>query len=75
MNYGPSDFVELSNGSIVAGGYFNSYSGIPVGYICKLTTGATLDNSFNTGLTGFNGYVNKLSLQSTGKIIVGGEFT
>ena len=53
---------------------FILYSGISENRIVRLNTDGTIDSTFNTG-TGFNSGVNTISVQSDGKIIVGGEFT
>ncbi len=65
-----------TDGKIIAGGWMSSYNGATVSKICRLNSNGTLDNSF-TPWTGYNmgfgpGYVHTLSIQSDGKIIVGG---
>ena len=67
-----------SDGKIIIGGYFTSYNGIARNRIARLNTDGTLDTSFNpgTGVSGpFSVTVNTTSIQSDGKIIIGGEFT
>jgi uncharacterized delta-60 repeat protein len=68
--------ISQSDGKIVAGGSFTSYSGSSKGYIVRLNTDGTSDtgSSWNIG-TGFNSNVSTLVTQSDGKIIVGGSFT
>ncbi len=73
-SFSPADFIEQSDGKIICGGYFSSYSGVPFNYICRLNSDATLDTSFSAG-TGFESYVFTLGVQSDGKIIAGGLFT
>ena len=64
-----------SDGKIIIGGNFTSYNGIAINRIARLNTNGTLDTSFNPG-TGANGYgVGTTSIQSDGKIIIGGAFT
>jgi uncharacterized delta-60 repeat protein len=63
-----------SDGKIIAGGNFNSFNGSNVGSIARLNTDGSLDASFNTG-TGYNSEVWTISIQTNGKIIVGGYFT
>jgi uncharacterized delta-60 repeat protein len=66
---------QQTDGKIVVGGFFTSYSGITSSKIIRLNTNGSIDNSFNIGL-GFNsGQVNAIELQSDGKILVGGSFT
>lgn len=70
-----STIVLQSDGKILVGGYaFTLYNGQTSNRIVRLDTDGTLDTSFNIG-TGFNNAVNTISLQSNGKILVGGDFT
>jgi uncharacterized delta-60 repeat protein len=63
------------DGKILVGGSFSTYSGVTRNRIIRLNTGGTIDNTFNIG-DGFNGdYVNEITLQPDGKILVGGRFT
>lgn len=64
-----------SNNKIVLGGIFNNYQGSARKNIVRLNENGTLDTSFNTVGTGFNGKINVVKIQSDGKILVGGEFT
>lgn len=65
-----------SDGKILIGGDYNSYSGTALGFggLVRLNSDGSIDTSFNIG-TGFNQPVKSISLQSNGKIIVGGKFT
>ena len=66
-----------SDGKIIIGGYFTFYNGISRNQITRLNTDGTLDTTFNTG-TGTDGSplsVETTSIQSDGKIIIGGNFT
>ncbi|MFA7379816.1 MAG: T9SS type A sorting domain-containing protein [Bacteroidia bacterium] len=63
-----------SNGKIIIGGEFTSYNGTGRNYIARLNADGSLDASFNPG-TGANNFVYSTSIQSNGKIIIGGEFT
>jgi uncharacterized delta-60 repeat protein len=66
--------VLQSDGKILVGGFFISYSGVSRNYIIRLNTDGSVDNSFVIG-TGFNNTVRTIQLQSDGKILVGGSFT
>jgi uncharacterized delta-60 repeat protein len=66
--------VLQSDGKILVGGYFTSYSGVTRNRIIRLNTDGSVDNSFIIG-SGFNDFVNTITLQSDGKILVGGYFT
>ena len=73
--FAPNEVIEQADGKLVCGGFFSTYSGIPVNYICRINTNGSLDTStFNTG-SSFDNIVFALAEQSDGKIIVGGSFT
>lgn len=59
---------------IIAGGAFTTYNSSPYNRIVRINKEGAADTSFNIG-SGFNGDVNTISVQSDGKIIVGGDFT
>jgi uncharacterized delta-60 repeat protein len=62
------------DGNILVGGNFTEYSGVTNNYIIRLTSGGTIDNTFNIG-SGFDDTVRTIELQPDGKILVGGAFT
>ena len=62
------------DGKIIAGGDFTSYNGTSRNRLVRISTTGTLDNTFGIG-TGFSSTVNVITLQSDGKILVGGDFT
>lgn len=64
----------LSNGKILAGGEFTSFSSTSVNRIGILNSNGAFDFSFNP-ITGFNAAVRTIAVQTDGKILVGGEFT
>lgn len=66
--------VTQSDGKIIIGGTFTSYSGSNSSQIARINIDGTRDTSFNVG-TGFNSTVYDLKLQSDGKVIVTGTFT
>ncbi|MEX0996194.1 MAG: T9SS type A sorting domain-containing protein [Flavobacteriaceae bacterium] len=59
---------------IIIGGGFTSYNGVPRNSIARLNTDGSLDTSFDPG-TGANGDIYTSSIQSDGKIIIGGAFS
>ena len=63
-----------SDGKILIGGGFNAYNGTTRNRIARLNPNGTLDTTFNPG-TGANVIINAISIQSDGKIIIGGTFT
>ena len=63
-----------SDGKILVGGGFSSYSGSNVNYITRLNTNGTRDTTFNVG-NGFNNVVRSLCIQPDGKVAIIGNFT
>jgi uncharacterized delta-60 repeat protein len=78
MGTGPSSTVNCmvtqSDGKLLLGGSFSSYSGSTVGNMVRVNTNGTRDTTFNTGV-GFGAAVNDMRVQSDGKIIAVGAFT
>ena len=72
------DYVESINlqtdGKILVGGDFTQYNGFTENNIIRLNVDGSKDATFNTGV-GFNDTVNTISVQTDGKILVGGVFT
>jgi uncharacterized delta-60 repeat protein len=73
-NGGVNSISIQGDGKIIITGDFTSYNGIGRGRICRLNTDGSIDLSFNNG-TGTNNNVYTSSIQSDGKIIMGGDFT
>jgi len=65
-----------SDGKLVCGGYFTTFNGVTVNNIVRLNSDGTRDTTFttNTG-TAFNSLVGSITIQSDGKIVIGGYFT
>ncbi len=63
-----------SDGRIIIGGGFTSYNNTGRNMIARLNADGSLDAGFDPG-TGANGMVYTATLQSDGKIIIGGFFT
>jgi uncharacterized delta-60 repeat protein len=78
MGTGPSStvtcMVTQSDGKLLLGGAFSTYSGSSVGNIVRVNTNGTRDTTFISGV-GFTGQVNDIKIQSDGKIIAVGAFT
>jgi uncharacterized delta-60 repeat protein len=64
---------SLPSGKILIGGAFTEFNGISANGIVRLNSDGSIDNSFNTG-TGPDQYVYTISIQTDGKIIIGGSF-
>lgn len=63
-----------SDGKIIIGGMFTSYNGTTSNYIARLNSDGSFDATFNTG-TGANGIIRTVTIQSNGKILIGGSFS
>ena len=72
----PNTIALQSDGKLVVGGAFTSYQGTSANGIIRLNTDGSIDGTFVYGI-GFStlGIVYTLSIQSDGKIVVGGAFT
>jgi uncharacterized delta-60 repeat protein len=70
-----SAITVQSDDKIVVGGNFTTHQGATSNRIARLNSDGTRDTAFTTAIgTGFNNTVRALSVQSNGKIIVGGFF-
>ncbi len=74
---GPDRFVNAvaiqPNGQILIGGAFDTINLISSHSIARLNTDGSLDTSFSTG-SGADNAVDAITLQTDGKILIGGEF-
>ncbi|GEM_PF-955766 len=68
------ELAVQTDGKIIAGGSFVNFNGSSRSGIARLNSNGTLDGTFSVG-TGFNGYVNDLTLQADGRILAVGSFT
>jgi len=62
-----------SDDKIMAGGFFSAYKGTTRNKIARLNADGSLDTSFDPS-TGPSGAVNDVSIQTGGKILIGGYF-
>ncbi|GHE12113.1 InlB B-repeat-containing protein [Klenkia taihuensis] len=63
-----------STGRVLVGGNFTHYDGVPAPRIARLTPTGALDTTFTTG-SGFDGSAFYPAIDSTGRIVVAGDFT
>jgi uncharacterized delta-60 repeat protein len=63
-----------TDGKIILAGSFDTFNGVVCNKIIRLNPNGSIDTSFITG-TGFNDNTTALSLQTDGKILLGGVFT
>ena len=76
FNGAVNSIVIQSDNKILVGGAFSFFNNNQRKGIVRLNSDGTEDTSFYTNLVaGFNGQVNVIRLQSSGKILVGGSFT
>lgn len=66
--------IALPNGSYMICGAFTSFAGTACGRIARILPDGSYDPTFLSG-TGFNAQVDRIALQSDGKIIALGPFT
>jgi uncharacterized delta-60 repeat protein len=67
--------VIQPDGKILLGGILTSFNGTPIKHIVRLNADQTLDTTFNLNIgSGPNSRVNAITIQSDGKILVGGSF-
>jgi uncharacterized delta-60 repeat protein len=69
-----SSIALQPDGKILIGGNFTSYNGVNCSRIARLDSDGSLDTTFSPG-SGFDANIESISLQSDGKILVGGFFT
>jgi uncharacterized delta-60 repeat protein len=63
-----------TNGMIVAGGNFTGVGGIPRGHVARFHSNGSLDPDFLNGLSGTDGSIYTLLVQTDGRILIGGAF-
>ena len=68
------DVKVQTDGKIIVGGNFTTYSGVAINRILRVNTNGSLDTSFNAG-SGANAHVGSVAIQADGRIIIGGLFT
>src|SRR6185437_13135597 len=62
------------DGKIVAGGNFTGVNGIPRNHFARFNGDGSLDSGFLIGLSGADGAVNSVLVQTDGSILLGGNF-
>ena len=72
-NVNSNSIATQSDGKILVGGGFTDYNGTSANGIIRLNSNGSVDGTFVYG-TGFDNEVYSISIQSDGKILVGGSF-
>jgi len=63
-----------SDGKILIGGSFATMNGVARNSIARLNANGTLDNAFQSALSGSGNAVYSMAVQSDGKVVIGGNF-
>jgi len=76
-DYGVFSLALQSDGKILVGGHFQTLAGQPRQSLGRLNADGSVDANFTSGVQGgeSGGEVLSLTVQSDGKILVGGDFT
>ena len=76
LNGGVTAIAFDTSGNTYIGGTFTTYSGVSVGRIAKISSGGTLDTTFNTNIgAGLNGAPYVIRVNTSGRLYIGGAFT
>ncbi|MBX3460785.1 MAG: delta-60 repeat domain-containing protein [Planctomycetes bacterium] len=70
---GVNSIVIQADGKILIGGAFQNYNTVARSRVARLNADGSLDTTFDPG-TGPNGTIQKLRLQSDGKVLIAGTF-
>jgi uncharacterized delta-60 repeat protein len=73
-NTGLVSLALQPDGKLVIGGDFSTVNGVTRRRLARLNADGTLDTLFGNGLSGPDGIVQALALQSDGRILGGGQF-
>ncbi len=63
-----------NNGSVLVGGSFTNFNNVVVGNLVRLNLNGAVDTNFSFNFSA-NGTVRAISIQTDGKIVIGGDFT
>ena len=69
-----SSVAVQSDGKVLVGGAFTNVNGVARGRIARLNSDGILDTGFGNGLSGADGDVYSVAMQSDGKVLIGGRF-
>ena len=72
FNSSANSLAVQSDGKIVVGGAFTTYSGATVNCLTRLNSDGTRDTGFRTG--GVSASVNGVAVQASGKVLIAGTF-
>ena len=74
VNTAPLAVKVQPDGKVLIGGTMTTVNGVSRNFFARLNNDGTLDSSFSVG-SGANGAVTKITLQTDGKILLGGDFS
>jgi uncharacterized delta-60 repeat protein len=77
ISYYPSvsSLAAQSDGKVLIGGHFHLVNGVSRTNIARLNADGSLDSDFQNGLSGADGNVRFVAVQSDGKVLIGGNFS
>jgi uncharacterized delta-60 repeat protein len=75
LNSRVNSVAVQSDGKVLVGGNFVSYNGTSTPRLARLNADGSMDSSFAQSGTGLDNFVNSLTVQIDGKVLVGGGFT
>jgi uncharacterized delta-60 repeat protein len=70
-----SSVALQSDGKVLIGGQFTTVNGVSPTLVARLNADGSVDSGFQSGLSGVNGYVRSVAVQSDGKVVIGGGFS
>ena len=73
VNNSVRDILIEPNGKIILGGVFTTVNGVNKNRLCRLNVNGTIDSTFDI-LTGFDNYINSLTIDNNNKLMVAGAF-
>jgi uncharacterized delta-60 repeat protein len=63
------------DGKILIGGSFTAYNGVSCAHLALINSDGTLDATFSAGVAGSLSALTTITIQSDGKILIGGRFS
>lgn len=73
LNNSVRDILIQPDGKIILGGVFTTVNGVNKNRLCRFNVNGTIDSNFDI-LTGFDNYVNSLTMDNNNKLMVAGSF-
>lgn len=71
INQAINTIAIQSDGKVLVGGEFTNVGGNPTGFMARLNSDGTFDNTFSAAN---NSFINKITIQPNGKLLLAGDF-